>query len=336
MKKSHLLLLLLSACLTAACRQELPKNRMVDLLTEMYLYEDELAKGMKGADSVSIYRSVFLRHGCTEAEYRKAIAHYAQQPKEMKEIYAEVKLRLEKYKTEFEQALQLEDSLRNLWLSPYDTLFQSTEIPPYSYAFSIPVDTLCTYTLSVLVHYFEDDSTRRPLMKGYLWGRFEAEDSVQGRKKFPERVHHAVPLEPEFKTVKKMELRSNVASKPELNMRKNLKKMQPDNREIRHQAVEADTVRHVSDTVRHVSDTVRQEKEVVFIRGETKEYTMSFTVEDTLVTHIRGFWLLTEKRDSVAPQHIYLSRFRVYKPRQAPLPLVPEHMQNVEQFKLVP
>jgi hypothetical protein len=121
MRKLHFLLLLVSVCLAVACRQVLPKDRMVNLLTDMYLYEDELAKGIQGADSVSIYRSVFIWHGCTEEEYREAIACYAKKPKEMKEIYAAVKLRLEGYKAEFEQALHLENYL--LTAPSLDTLY---------------------------------------------------------------------------------------------------------------------------------------------------------------------------------------------------------------------
>jgi hypothetical protein len=132
MKKKYFLLLFGSLYLAVACRQTLPKDRMVDLLTDMYLYENELAKEIQGADSVSIYRSVFIRHGYTEEEYRNAIACYAKKPKEMKEIYETVKLRLEDYKAQFEQAWQLKNYMQTA--PPHDTLYYVT---------------------------FDDDSTRR-------------------------------------------------------------------------------------------------------------------------------------------------------------------------------
>ena len=94
---------------------------MVDLLTDMYLYDEELAKSIQVADSVSFYRSVFIKHGCGEEDYKKAIACYAKKPKVMKEIYEAVKARLEGYKAEFEQALRLENYL--LTAPPHDTLF---------------------------------------------------------------------------------------------------------------------------------------------------------------------------------------------------------------------
>jgi hypothetical protein len=302
-----------------ACRQVLPKDRLVDLLTDMYLYDEEFAKGIQGADSVSFYRSVFVKHGCREEEYKQAIACYAKKPKVMKEIYEAVKARLESYKAEFEQALQVEDSLRNLWVSPYDTLFQNTGIPPRSYAFSIPVDTLCVYTLSLSVQYFEDDSTRRPRMKGYLLGKFgekdtiRKKDAIQGKKKQLNRELAALELTQDLKP------------------QKNLKKAKLNDVTVKNNH----TIIKNSDLVvkSNMADTVRQEKEVEFARGETKTYTLSFTVDDTLVTHIRGFWLLTDEPDSTAQQHIYLSKFRVHKPRNTPPPLV---LKAIEHFQPVP
>ena len=123
MRKSHLLLPLASVVLAVACRQTLPEDRLVDLLTDMYLYDEDLAKGIQGADSVSVYRSVFVQHGCSEDEYKKTIAYYAKKPKVMKEIYEAVKARLEGYKAVFEHAAQLEDYMRDATVSSYDTLF---------------------------------------------------------------------------------------------------------------------------------------------------------------------------------------------------------------------
>jgi hypothetical protein len=320
MRKFSFLFLLLSACLIAACRQVLPKDRMVDLLTDMYLYDEELAKNMQGVDSVSVYRSVFLQHGCAEADYKEAIAYYVKNPKEMKEIYEAVKARLEGYKADYEQALQLEDSLRNLWVAPYDTLFQSADRPPQAYAFSIPVDTLCVYTLSVSVQYFDDDSTQRPHMKGYLWGKFgkkdttvRKDDAMRGQRKQRNRALAVQELPA-------MEFTQEVKTQKNLKKQKPLKSAPVNGKRIKHQ----------------VPDTVRQEKEVEFVRGETKTYTLSFSVDDTLVTHIKGFWLLTDKRDTIAPQHIYLSRFRVHKPRKMQPPFVLESLRPVQSFEAIP
>jgi hypothetical protein len=122
MRKPYCLLLLAVVVLAVACRQALPEDRLVDLLTDMYLYDEELARGIPGADSVSVYRSVFIRHGCSEEEYKKTIARYAEKPKAMKEIYEAVKARLEGYKAVFEHEAQLEDYMRDTARSSYDTL----------------------------------------------------------------------------------------------------------------------------------------------------------------------------------------------------------------------
>jgi hypothetical protein len=123
MRKTRFLLLLAVVVLAVACRHVLPEDRLVDLLTDMYLYDEELARGIQGADSVSVYRSVFIQHGCSEEEYKKTIASYAKKPKVMKEIYEAVKARLEGYKAVFEHAVQLEDYMRDTTVSSYDTLF---------------------------------------------------------------------------------------------------------------------------------------------------------------------------------------------------------------------
>jgi hypothetical protein len=241
----------------------------------------------------------------------------------MKEIYEAVKARLEGYKAEFEQALQMDDSLRNLWVSPYDTLFQSTECPPHSYAFSIPVDTLCVYTLSVSVQYFDDDSTQHPRMKGYLLGKPGKNDTTKVKKKRLEQKLHTLELTPDLtpqRNLKKTKLGDAMAKKSSAVV---------ENSNI---AVKRNSKADTS----HVADTVRQEREVEFVRGETKTYTLSFTVDDTLVTHIKGFWLLTDKSDSTARQHIYLSKFRVHKPRNSQPPLVLKPVQAVEYLQTIP
>jgi hypothetical protein len=122
MRKFHIILLILSAAGAPACRHALPEDRLVDLLADMYLYDEELTRGRPAADSVSIYRSVFVAHGCTEADYRAAIARYAEQPNVMKRIYETVKARLERRHATLEHALRLENYRRDCPGAPYDTL----------------------------------------------------------------------------------------------------------------------------------------------------------------------------------------------------------------------
>jgi hypothetical protein len=121
MKKSHSLLLVASLLFVAGCRHGLPESRLAGLLTDMYLYDEELARDIKGVDSVSLYRSVFARHGCSEEEYRDAIARYAGKPKVMREIYEAVKARLENYRAKLEHESQLEEYMRTA--PPPDTLY---------------------------------------------------------------------------------------------------------------------------------------------------------------------------------------------------------------------
>jgi hypothetical protein len=257
--KNFLLPIILALMLSAtACRQALPEQRVVEVLTDMYLYDGDFTFNVLRTDSVSFYRSVFLRHGCSEEDYNQSIAYYAQKPKVMKRIYESVQARLQAIKDEYAPLAELEDSLRNLWTSHYDTLFLSDSASPRTYAFSIDVDTLCTYTLEVSAKYFDDDSTLRPRMKGYVQRKYI--DTVKVKKTL---------------------------------LGKKKKK------------------------VRHKSDTIVQEREMLFKRGDTQKYTLTFTINDTLMTHIKGNWLFTDDGDTTKNrQHIYLSKIHIYKPRK--------------------
>jgi hypothetical protein len=182
----------------------------------------------------------------------------------------------------------------------------------------------------VSVQYFDDDSTQRPHMKGYLFGKFGEKDTVQsaipGKKKHLDKELRAVELQQNLEIKQDLKIQKNpkIRERPKIGedskTQKNVKEMKAGNKVIKT----------------HVLDTVRQEKEVEFVRGETKTYTMSFTVNDTLVTHIKGFWLLTDNRDSTAQQHIYLSRFRVHKPRNTQPLLLLKPVEPVQYFQSLP
>jgi len=257
MKNFLLLIILILTLSVTACRQALPERRVVEILTDMYLYDGDFTSNVLRTDSVSFYRSVFLHHGCSEDEYNKSIAYYAQKPPVMKRIYESVQARLQSVKDEYTPEAERDDSLRNLLPPHADTLFLSDSVPPRAYAFSVDVDTLCTYTLEVSAKYFDDDSTLRPRMKGYVQRKYvdtaKVKKTLSGKKK---------------------------------------KK------------------------IRHLSDTIVQEREMLFKRGDTQKYTLTFSINDTLMTHIKGYWLITDGGDTTKKrQHISLSKFHVYKPR---------------------
>ncbi len=83
--------LFLFLLLAAACTTTLSKDEVAEVLADMYLYEDGFtSKAPVHPDSVSIYRSVFLRHGCTEEQFTATIKKYGQEPKSLREIYKQV------------------------------------------------------------------------------------------------------------------------------------------------------------------------------------------------------------------------------------------------------
>jgi hypothetical protein len=263
---------------------------MVDLLVDMYLYDDDMARSVyMNIDSVSLYTPVLAKHKCTEEQYKAAILYYANEPKKLKSIYEKVQEKLEKQKIEYEKVQDVEDSLRNIWVASYDTLFRSSGVIPENYSFLIPVDTLGTYTITMYAQCFDDDSTTRPRMRGYLL----IGDKDADLKDEPKDVTR----------IKAPKLRPEVVHK---NL--NLSSIQLDkNLSLESESAELKGLQLAKEEQRKM----RQVKEIEFEKG-LKKYFLSFNVNDTLITHLKGYWLLVD--DSTAcRQNIRLSKFSVLK-----------------------
>lgn len=95
------------AVLLMACGKTLSKKELANVLADMYLYESGFGPGVR-LDSVSIYRSVFLKHGITEAKFRRSIEKYAFPPKHLKEVYVMVDTLLKERKVLYEALVAAE------------------------------------------------------------------------------------------------------------------------------------------------------------------------------------------------------------------------------------
>ncbi len=119
--------LLVTLLFVTACNKTLSQNDLANVLTDMYLYEDGFGAGVN-TDSLSIYRSVFLKHGCSEEEFKRSIYKYGADPKLLKEVYIIVEQQLKERKegydaiifTQFKIA-QEEQHLDSLYRFPADT-----------------------------------------------------------------------------------------------------------------------------------------------------------------------------------------------------------------------
>jgi hypothetical protein len=87
-------------CVWGCKRQKVPEGvltepQMVNLLIEMYLAEERIARLTVSYDSVSllipVFRNkVYMDVGITEEDYRKSMAYYMAMPKRLEYIYSAV------------------------------------------------------------------------------------------------------------------------------------------------------------------------------------------------------------------------------------------------------
>ncbi|MCL2133064.1 MAG: DUF4296 domain-containing protein [Bacteroidales bacterium] len=124
------LLLLLTAF---ACTKKLKKSELVEVLVDMYIYDQLFTRANlhRQQDSISVYRSVFQKHKCTEKQFRVSINHYSANPKHLQEVYAEADIKIKALKEKYgevvellrqEKALQMK--MDSLYRYPPDTMYR--------------------------------------------------------------------------------------------------------------------------------------------------------------------------------------------------------------------
>ncbi len=111
-----------------ACEKVLSEQELADVLSDMYLY-GEFRRDDAPLDSVSIYRSVFQKYGCTEEEFNRTLNKYTAAPKKLKSVYGivdrQLKARKEAYNTIVSEKIKIkqeQERLDSLYRYPADTL----------------------------------------------------------------------------------------------------------------------------------------------------------------------------------------------------------------------
>lgn len=104
-----ILIAVICGCLLVSCKgeeQRLSPRKMENVLLDVQLAEvystlvpkDSVRHeaGGKNTDSLAAwYRSIFARHGITDAEFSKSVAWYREHPEELDSVYTRVLTRLE-------------------------------------------------------------------------------------------------------------------------------------------------------------------------------------------------------------------------------------------------
>ncbi|MDR2362447.1 MAG: DUF4296 domain-containing protein [Prevotellaceae bacterium] len=152
----------------AACQQQISQQKMADLLTDFYLYGElpnELERPLK--DSVSLSRSLFVKHHVSQEQFRATLHYYASHPKKMKVLYEHIDSLMKERVARYQQAVEENEIARNRWPGRERWDIDTLHIPE-NVMFHIPIDTSGNFTMKVSATLFADDSTQQPSMTGYF------------------------------------------------------------------------------------------------------------------------------------------------------------------------
>ncbi len=170
-KKS--LLFILVVVTLAACSGRLSDGKMVDILTDFYLYSELPASGQVAVkDSVSLPLSLFEKYHISQAQFETTMQWYAAHPEALKELFEKVRDRITEKILLCEQAIEADEAARSLWQGESRLEIDSLQVPE-KFSFFLPVDTLGHYTLKASVALFSNDSTVAPVMMGYFLSHME-------------------------------------------------------------------------------------------------------------------------------------------------------------------
>jgi len=133
MNYRHIILGLFLLSFAFGCTKKLSKNELADVLVDMYIYDQLFTRAnlYSRQDSISVYRSVFQKHNCTEKQFQVSIFHYGSNPKHLKEVYAMADEKIKALKEDYakvvefqhkEKAMQMR--MDSLYRYPPDTIYR--------------------------------------------------------------------------------------------------------------------------------------------------------------------------------------------------------------------
>ena len=157
----------------SACSNRLSEKKTIAILSDFYLYNELPNKlGYAQKDSVSLYLSLFDKHGVSQKQFDRTMEYYIKHPKKMNELYAQLDSIARKEVDFYAQAVEDCEMANNLWFGHLSFSIDSVQIPD-KISFHLPIDSLGNYTMKVNVAIPENDSTKLPQMVGYFLSRIE-------------------------------------------------------------------------------------------------------------------------------------------------------------------
>jgi len=115
------------------CTKKLSKNELADVLVDMYIYDQLFTRANlhRQQDSISVYRSVFQKHNCTEKQFQAGIMRYSANPKQIQAVYAMADEKIKLLKKNYEEVVGLQYKekamqmkMDSLYRYPPDTMYR--------------------------------------------------------------------------------------------------------------------------------------------------------------------------------------------------------------------
>ena len=150
------LMLLAILFLTSSCGKQIPKDIIQPEEMEAILYDHQLAKVMN--DNISygekykrelLRRSVYQKHGVTQAQFDSSLVWYARHAGELAEIYTNLKIRFKKEEDHIKAVNAARDKSKqvspegdtvDVWTTPRSIILAADPVHRY-HTFIIPLDS---------------------------------------------------------------------------------------------------------------------------------------------------------------------------------------------------
>ncbi|MDR0296001.1 MAG: DUF4296 domain-containing protein [Prevotellaceae bacterium] len=133
MSYRHIIIGLFLILLAFGCTRKLSKSELADVLIDMYIYDQLFTRAnlYQKQDSISIYRSVFQKHNCTENQFQASINRYGSDPKHLKEVYAMADEKIKLLKKNYGDVVEfqhkekaMQRKMDSLYRYPPDTMYR--------------------------------------------------------------------------------------------------------------------------------------------------------------------------------------------------------------------
>lgn len=182
----------------------IPENELISILTDFYIADGlfslpEIRSRFSYRDSVLNYIDIIESHGYTYDAMNSTIKYYfVRKPKKLIKIYDEVVAKLTELESMYEQEVaSAEAASKNLWKGKQAYIFPDTSLSSGT-EFSLPINSLITFTLEFTITVFPYDETINPCFTAWYCN---ADSSDTGRRTWLPTIKYLKDGQPHTYTI---------------------------------------------------------------------------------------------------------------------------------------